>query len=78
LQAARVARAELEVARRGFVKESLMMQNFLRGERDPLDGLSPAQIEKFLADAGIDEMDPLEVGGAGSVDRPNNQCCWVC
>lgn len=47
------------------------MSNFLRGERDPLDGLSPAQIEKFLADAGIDEMDPLEVGwgGVGEVGK---------
>lgn len=34
---------------------------YAAGDRDPLEGLSPRQIEAFLEKQGIDPADPLEV-----------------
>jgi hypothetical protein len=53
---------QLEAQRKEFVRAALMTNTFLRGDKDPLDGLSPAMIVKFLEDAKIDPEDPLEVG----------------
>jgi hypothetical protein len=39
------------------------------GEADPLDGLSPAQIVKFMEIHKIDPQDPLEVRTHGMNER---------
>lgn len=39
------------------------------GDSDPLDGLSPAQIVKFMEQHGIDPSDPLEVSAMAAVEQ---------
>ena len=63
-QADRQAALQLEADRKEFVRAAIMTNNFIKGDRDPLNGLSPAMIEKFLEHAEIDPLDPLEVGQA--------------
>ncbi|WIA31747.1 hypothetical protein OEZ86_002622 [Tetradesmus obliquus] len=52
--------AELEVRRKEHVRAAIMGQNFIESESDPLEGLSPAQIVKFMDIHSIDPDDPLE------------------
>lgn len=51
---------ELRGRRKEHVRAVLMSQNFLEGDDDPLDGLTPAQIVLFCEKYGIDPSDPLE------------------
>jgi hypothetical protein len=56
--------AELEVKRKDHLRAVLAVQRqggFIVEGDDPLDGLSPQQIEEFMAREGIDPKDPLEV-----------------
>lgn len=65
LQEERRAAADLEVRRRDHLRSVLSAQRgggFIAEGNDPLDGLSPGAIETFMATAGIDPRDPLEVG----------------
>jgi len=60
--------AELEVKRRDHLRAVLASQRhggFIGEGEDPLNGLTPRQIEEFMGEAGIDPRDPLEVGAAG-------------
>lgn len=52
--------ADLRARRKDHVRAVLIQQNFLLGDDDPLEGLTPAQIVLFCEKYGIDPTDPLE------------------
>ncbi|KAF6257550.1 hypothetical protein COO60DRAFT_1217443 [Scenedesmus sp. NREL 46B-D3] len=60
IEAKKQKAAELEVRRKEHVRAAIMGQNFIEGEADPLEGLTPAQIVKFMEIHKIDPSDPLE------------------
>ena len=72
LEAERQAAADLEVRRRDHLRALLATRaegGFIAPGDDPLDGLSPAQIEALMAAAGIDPGDPLEGMSPEEIDE---------
>ncbi|KIZ06235.1 hypothetical protein MNEG_1728 [Monoraphidium neglectum] len=64
--------AELEVKRKDHLRAVLAVQRqggFIVEGEDPLDGLSPQQIEEFMAREGIDPKDPLEGMSPEEIDE---------
>ncbi|KAI8474743.1 MAG: hypothetical protein J3K34DRAFT_517837 [Monoraphidium minutum] len=66
------AKAALEVARKDHLRGVLAAQRaggFIAEGDDPLDGLSPRQIEELMAREGIDPRDPLEGMSPEEIDE---------
>lgn len=60
--------AELDVRRKDYLRSVLVTEGprgFIAEGQDPLDGLSPQQIEELMVKEGIDPRDPLEVRSRG-------------
>ncbi|GBF96661.1 hypothetical protein Rsub_09294 [Raphidocelis subcapitata] len=72
IEAERRAAADLEVRRRDHLRSVLAAQReggFIAEGDDPLDGLSPRQIEALMAAAAIDPRDPLEGMSPEEIDE---------
>ncbi len=56
------ARAELEAKRKQYLRTLFMNEaHFIQDWEDPLEGLTPTQIEELVLSAGISPDDPFEV-----------------